>query len=54
VKVGTVAELDDVLARIEDHDGAVYVEVLIPEEESQPLPANVIDLDYKLVVPTID
>lgn len=54
VKVGTVAELDDILARIEHHDGAVYVEVLIPEEESQPLPANIIDLDYKLAIPTID
>ncbi len=52
-KVGTVAELEDVLTKIEKHDGAAYIQVLIPESESQPLPAEVIDHDYKLKVPPV-
>jgi len=52
-KVGTVAELDDILGKIEKHDGAAYIQVLIPETESQPLPADVIDRDYKLRVPPV-
>ena len=32
-------------------EGAVYVEVLIPNEESQPLPEDVIDRAYKLRTP---
>ena len=52
-KVGTVAELEDVLAKIEKHDGAAYIQVLIPESESQPLPAEDLDRDYKLKVPPV-
>lgn len=52
-KVGTIAELEEVLAKIEKHDGAAYVQVLIPESESQPLPAEAIDNDYKLKVPPV-
>ena len=52
-KVGTVAELEDILGKIEKHDGAAYIQVLIPETESQPLPAEVIDRDYKLRVPPV-
>jgi indolepyruvate decarboxylase len=52
-KVGTVAELEDILGKIEKHDGATYIQVLIPESESQPLPAEVIDRDYKLRVPPV-
>jgi len=52
-KVGTVAELEDILGRIEKHDGAAYIQVLIPESESQPLPAEVIDRDYKLRIPPV-
>jgi indolepyruvate decarboxylase len=52
-KVGTVAELEEVLVKIEKHDGAAYVQVLIPESESQPLPAEDLDRDYKLRVPPI-
>lgn len=52
-KVGTVAELEDILGKIEKHDGAAYIQVLIPESESQPLPAEVIDRDYKLRVPPV-
>jgi indolepyruvate decarboxylase len=50
-RVSTVAELEQVLVDIEKHDGAVYVEVMIPEEESQPLPDDVIDRGYKLRTP---
>jgi indolepyruvate decarboxylase len=51
VKVTTVAELDDALDAIEAHDGAAYIEVMIPEEESQPLPEEIIDRGYKLRTP---
>lgn len=54
VKASTVAELDAVLAQIDTHDGAVYVEVMIPEAESQPKPKQLTDLDYKLEVPPVD
>lgn len=50
-KVSTVAELDSVLDAIDGHDGAAYVEVMIPNEESQPLPAHIIDRGYKLMTP---
>ena len=52
-KVGTVAELEGILGKIEKHDGAAYIQVLIPESESQPLPAEVIDRDYKLRIPPV-
>ncbi|MCB0923997.1 MAG: alpha-keto acid decarboxylase family protein [Mycobacterium sp.] len=51
VKVRTVAELDAALDAVETHDGAVYIEVMIPDEESQPLPEDVIDRGYKLRTP---
>ncbi len=50
-KVTTVAELDAVLDDIDKHDGAAYVEIMIPDEESQPLPDDVIDRGYKLRTP---
>jgi indolepyruvate decarboxylase len=50
-KVATVGELEDILERIEKHDGAAYVEVMIPNEESQPMPEEVIDIGYKLRTP---
>jgi indolepyruvate decarboxylase len=50
-KVSTVAELEKVLDDIEGHAGAAYVEVMIPDEESQPLPEHVIDRGYKLQTP---
>jgi len=52
-RVSTVAELDEVLDRIDAHDGAAYIEVMIPNEESQPLPASTIDSGYKLNTPPI-
>ncbi|MCA0302711.1 MAG: alpha-keto acid decarboxylase family protein [Proteobacteria bacterium] len=51
LKVGTVAELEAALARIEAHDGAAYIEVMIPETESQPLPEAIIDNAYKVKTP---
>jgi indolepyruvate decarboxylase len=53
-QVATVRELDEVLRRIDSHDGAVYVEVMIPNAESQPLPAATIDQSYKLRTPSPD
>lgn len=50
-KVSTVAELEEALDAIEKHSGAAYVEVMIPDEESQPLPDAVIDRGYKLRTP---
>jgi indolepyruvate decarboxylase len=50
-KVTTVAELDQVLDEIDGSDGAAYVEVMIPDDESQPLPDDVIDRAYKLQTP---
>jgi indolepyruvate decarboxylase len=49
--VTTVAELDQAFEKIASHKGAAYIEVLIPNEESQPLPADVIDRGYKLRTP---
>jgi indolepyruvate decarboxylase len=51
--VGTVAELDEILEKIESHDGAVYIEVMIPNEESQPISEGVIDSGYKLRTPNV-
>jgi indolepyruvate decarboxylase len=50
-RVSTVAELDQVLVQIDAHDGAAYIEVMIPNEESQPMDASIIDNAYKLNTP---
>jgi len=50
-RVSTVAELEDALATISAHDGAAYIEVMIPNVESQPLPPETIDRGYKLLTP---
>ena len=52
-KVGTNAELDAVLTKIAAEDAAAYVEVMIPNEESQPMPKAVVDLGYKLQTPPV-
>lgn len=52
-KVGTNAELDAVLTKIASEDAAAYVEVMIPNEESQPMPKAVVDLGYKLQTPPV-
>lgn len=51
-RVGTVAELDEAFAAIPGHDGAVYLEIMIPPEESQPEPAAYFNRQYKLWTPT--
>jgi indolepyruvate decarboxylase len=53
-KVGTVGELEDVFSKLENTDTAAYIELMIPNEESQPLPAAITDLDYKLAIPPVD
>jgi indolepyruvate decarboxylase len=53
-RVATVQELEAVLERIEGYDGAAYIEVMIPNEESQPLPAETIDQSYKLKTPPVE
>ncbi|MBU3751258.1 MAG: alpha-keto acid decarboxylase family protein [Mycobacterium sp.] len=50
-KVTTVGELDEAFEAIDAHAGAAYLEVMIPDEESQPLPEEVIDRGYKLRTP---
>ena len=52
-RVSTVAELDAVLDQIDAHDDAAYIEVMIPNEESQPLPESTIDSGYKLTTPSV-
>lgn len=52
LKVSTVAELDAALDAVESHDGGAYLEVMIPGEESQPLPEEVIDRGYKVRTPS--
>ena len=53
-QVRTVSELEAVFERIEAHDGAAYIEVMIPNEESQPLPETTVDRSYKLRTPTAE
>ena len=50
-RVSTVAELEEALAAIGDHDRGAYIEVMIPNEESQALPAEVTDRAYKVHTP---
>jgi len=50
-RVSTLAELDQVLVQIDAPDGAAYIEVMIPNEESQPMDASIIDNAYKLNTP---
>jgi indolepyruvate decarboxylase len=52
-RVTTVAELDQALEQIDAHPGAAYVEVLIANEESQPLAEAAVDRAYKLRTPEV-
>jgi indolepyruvate decarboxylase len=52
-RVSTVAELDLVLDQIDAYDSAAYVEVMIPNEESQPLPESTVDSGYLLKTPPV-
>ena len=40
-------------SHIESHDGAAYIEVMIPNEESQPMPEETIESGYKLKTPEV-
>ena len=50
-RVSTVGELEDALAAINAGDAGAYIEVMIPESESQPLPKEIIDQVYKFRTP---
>ena len=50
-RVSTVAELEQALAAINAHDGAAYLEVIIPPEESQPLPEVLIETMHQTATP---
>jgi indolepyruvate decarboxylase len=50
-RVATVGELETALADIAASDAAAYIEVMIPESESQPLPREIIDQIYKFRTP---
>ncbi|MFM1936044.1 MAG: hypothetical protein RI990_1003 [Planctomycetota bacterium] len=52
-KVRTNAELEAAFARIAAEDAAAYIEVMIPNEESQPMPADIVDNGYKLRTPPV-
>jgi len=52
-KVRTNAELDAVLAKVASEDAAAYIEVMIPKEESQPLPESFVDRGYRLRTPAV-
>lgn len=47
VRVETVGELDAAMNEARNHSGAAYLEVMIPESESQPLPRSELDHLYK-------
>ncbi|MFO1414522.1 MAG: thiamine pyrophosphate-binding protein [Burkholderiales bacterium] len=50
-KVATLGELDAAIRKASGFDGASYIEVMIPEEESQPLPKPVREIVYKSETP---
>ena len=52
-RVATIGELEDALDAINAGGGAAYIEVMIPESESQPLPRAAIDYAYKTQTPNL-
>jgi indolepyruvate decarboxylase len=50
-RVTTVAELEQAFAEINAYQGAAYLEVLIPPEESQPLGEEVIETIHQTMTP---
>lgn len=52
-RVATVGELEDALSAVEVSDSAAYIEVMIPENESQPMPDAVLDFIYKTRTPKV-
>lgn len=51
-KVSTVTELDAAIEKANSFDGASYIEVMIPPEESQPAPVQLQNHVYKSNIPT--
>lgn len=52
-RVSTIGELEDALTAITAGETATYIEVMIPEGESQPVPDWVIDTTYKTRTPAV-
>ena len=50
-RVETVGDLESALEEARNHNGGCYLEVMIPETESQPLPRSAIDNIYKTQTP---
>ena len=50
-RVATVAELDAAIEKANTFNGASYIEVMIPESESQPIPLKVQNQIYKTNIP---
>ena len=53
-RASTVAELEEALSAINAHNGAAYLEVLIPAAESQPLAEEVIETMHQTSTPTFN
>jgi len=52
-RVATIGELETALTTIASNDSAAYIEVMIPESESQPLPQAMLDYVYKTGTPKV-
>ena len=50
-RIETVGDLESALEEARHHQGGCYLEVMIPESESQPLPRSTIDRIYKTATP---
>ena len=50
-RVETIKDLEETLEILKTHDEAAYIEVMIPESESQPFPEEIINQIYKFRTP---
>lgn len=50
-KATTVAELDELISQVNQHNGPAYIEVMIPASESAPKSDEIKDRAYKLKTP---
>ena len=50
-RVETIKDLEETLETLKTHDEAAYIEVMIPESESQPFPEEIINQIYKFRTP---
>jgi indolepyruvate decarboxylase len=53
-RVSTIGELEDVFSSIDANNTGAYIEVMIPEDESRPLPVEIIDRIYKFRTPSAE